>query len=225
MLPFAAHAQAPRSTSPSISRALPPTRPSPSTRPCCAARCRTGSLSTCVATRKPEKRAELWLAVNAGSVLEDDDQRGLAHFVEHMAFNGTKRFPKASIVDFLERIGMRFGADLNAYTSFDETVYMLAGPDRQPARHRRHGARHPARLGRRRLVRHRPRSRRSAASSSRSGGSAAARRCALFDKQFPVLFQGSQYADAPPDRHARDPRERRATRSCARSTRTGTAPT
>ncbi len=76
----------------------------------------------------PEKRAELRLAINAGSILEDDAQRGLAHFVEHMAFNGTRRFPKADIVNFLERVGMRFGADLNAYTSFDETVYMLQIP-------------------------------------------------------------------------------------------------
>ncbi|HLL21884.1 MAG TPA: insulinase family protein, partial [Kofleriaceae bacterium] len=78
--------------------------------------------------KKPEKRALLWLAVNAGSVQEDDDQRGLAHFVEHMAFNGTKRFPKAEIINYLEKIGMGFGADLNAYTSFDETVYTLTVP-------------------------------------------------------------------------------------------------
>jgi len=77
---------------------------------------------------KPEKRAELRLVVNAGSILEDDDQRGLAHFVEHMMFDGTKRFPKKDLVNFLERVGMRFGADLNAYTSFDETVYMLTIP-------------------------------------------------------------------------------------------------
>ncbi|CAN5506987.1 insulinase family protein [soil metagenome] len=77
---------------------------------------------------KPEKRAELRLVVNAGSILETDAQRGLAHFVEHMAFNGTKRFPKSDIVNFLERVGMRFGADLNASTSFDETVYTLQIP-------------------------------------------------------------------------------------------------
>ena len=77
---------------------------------------------------RPEKRAELRLAVDAGSVLEDDDQLGLAHFVEHMAFNGTRNFPKNELVHFLESIGMRFGADLNAYTSFDETVYMLTVP-------------------------------------------------------------------------------------------------
>src|SRR5690606_36529972 len=62
------------------------------------------------------------------SILESDAQRGLAHFVEHMAFNGTARFEKQAIVDYLESIGMRFGADLNAYTSFDETVYMLTVP-------------------------------------------------------------------------------------------------
>jgi len=82
---------------------------------------------------KPEKRAFLWLAVNAGSVQEDDEQRGLAHFVEHMAFNGTKRFPKQDLVNYLESIGMKFGPDLNAYTSFDETVYQLQVPTDDPA--------------------------------------------------------------------------------------------
>jgi zinc protease len=77
---------------------------------------------------KPEKRAELRLVVDAGSVLESDPQRGLAHFVEHMAFNGTKNFKKQELVNYLERIGMRFGPDLNAYTSFDETVYILQVP-------------------------------------------------------------------------------------------------
>lgn len=74
---------------------------------------------------KPENRAELRLALNAGSILEDEDQKGLAHFVEHMAFNGTENFKKSELVDYLESVGTRFGPDLNAYTSFDETVYML----------------------------------------------------------------------------------------------------
>jgi zinc protease len=78
--------------------------------------------------RRPEARAELRLIVNVGSVLEDDDQLGLAHFVEHMAFNGTEHFPKQQLVDYLESIGMQFGPDVNAYTSFDETVYMLTVP-------------------------------------------------------------------------------------------------
>jgi zinc protease len=77
---------------------------------------------------KPEKRMELRLAVNAGSVLEDDDQQGIAHLNEHMAFNGSKNFPKQDLVKYLESIGVNFGADLNAYTSFDETVYMLLVP-------------------------------------------------------------------------------------------------
>ena len=78
--------------------------------------------------QRPEQRAELRLVVNAGSVLEADDQRGLAHMVEHMAFNGTEHFPKQALVHYLQSIGMRFGADVNAYTSFDETVYMLTVP-------------------------------------------------------------------------------------------------
>jgi len=78
--------------------------------------------------QKPEKRVEMRLAVNAGSVLEDEDQLGLAHFVEHMCFNGTKNFKKNELVEYLQSIGIRFGAELNAYTSFDETVYMLTIP-------------------------------------------------------------------------------------------------
>ncbi|MDZ4745886.1 MAG: insulinase family protein [bacterium] len=78
--------------------------------------------------KKPEKRLELVLAVDAGAVLEDDDQNGLAHFAEHMAFNGTKSFPKQELVSFLESTGIRFGADLNAYTNQDETVYQLTVP-------------------------------------------------------------------------------------------------
>jgi zinc protease len=78
--------------------------------------------------KKPEKRIFLRLVLNAGSILEDDNQQGLAHFVEHMAFNGTKNFAKNEIINYLESIGMRFGADVNASTSFDETVYMIEVP-------------------------------------------------------------------------------------------------
>ncbi len=77
---------------------------------------------------KPEKRAELRLFVNAGSILENDDQLGLAHFVEHMAFNGTKNFKKNELINYLEKLGIKFGPELNAYTSFDQTVYMLTVP-------------------------------------------------------------------------------------------------
>ncbi|MEP6904668.1 MAG: insulinase family protein, partial [Gemmatimonadales bacterium] len=77
---------------------------------------------------KPEKRAELRLVVNAGSVLENEKQLGFAHIVEHTAFNGTTHFAKNDLIKYLQSIGVRFGADLNAYTSFDETVYILPVP-------------------------------------------------------------------------------------------------
>ncbi|HEY4217860.1 MAG TPA: insulinase family protein [Gemmatimonadaceae bacterium] len=77
---------------------------------------------------KPEKRAELRLVVNAGSILENESQLGLAHFTEHTAFNGTTHFSHNDLVKYLESIGVRFGADLNASTGFDETVYILPVP-------------------------------------------------------------------------------------------------
>ena len=76
----------------------------------------------------PENRALLRLAVKAGSIDEADDQRGLAHLLEHMAFNGSTHFKSGELVSYLESIGSRFGPDVNAYTSFDETVYMLEVP-------------------------------------------------------------------------------------------------
>jgi zinc protease len=84
------------------------------------------------ANRQPQARAELRLVVNAGSVLEDDDQRGLAHFVEHMSFNGTLHFPQQTVAGFMQSLGMRFGAHVNAHTSFDETVYELQVPTDNP---------------------------------------------------------------------------------------------
>jgi zinc protease len=80
------------------------------------------------ANKQPLGRAELRLVVNAGSILEDDDQRGLAHFVEHMCFNGTRHFPKQDVVAFLQSTGMRFGAHINANTSFDQTIFQLRIP-------------------------------------------------------------------------------------------------
>jgi zinc protease len=77
---------------------------------------------------EPKNRMELRLVVNAGSILETDQQQGLAHFMEHMNFNGTKEFPKNQLVDFLQKSGMKFGADLNASTGFDETIYQLQVP-------------------------------------------------------------------------------------------------
>src|SRR5215470_11062954 len=148
------------------------------------------------ANKKPEKRAELRLVVKAGSVLEDDDQQGLAHFVEHMAFNGTAHFPKNEIVKFIESIGMRFGADLNAYTSFDETVYMLQVPTDKPAVTDKAMqiledwadgvAFDDKEIDAERGV---------VMEEWRLGRGASAR---ILDKQFPILLQDSRYADRLP---------------------------
>ena len=81
---------------------------------------------------EPRDRAQIALAVKAGSVHEEENQRGLAHFVEHMAFNGTERFAKQEIIEYLESIGSTFGPDLNAYTGFDETLYFLEIPTDDP---------------------------------------------------------------------------------------------
>ncbi|WP_158797272.1 pitrilysin family protein [Pedobacter sp. L105] len=81
---------------------------------------------------EPKDRVMLYLVNKAGSILEDDNQRGLAHFMEHMSFNGTKHFPHNELVDYLQKAGVRFGADINAYTSFDETVYELPLPSNKP---------------------------------------------------------------------------------------------
>lgn len=145
---------------------------------------------------RPENRAELRLVVNAGSVLEDEDQRGLAHFVEHMAFNGTENFPRLEIVSFMESIGMRFGPSVNAFTSFDETVYMLQVPTDDAAvidralliledwAHR--VTFDPEEVDRERGV---------VIEEWRGRRGAAAR---LQDQQIPVLLEGSQYATRLP---------------------------
>jgi len=148
------------------------------------------------ANAKPDKRAELRLVVRAGSILEDDDQQGLAHFVEHMAFNGTQHFPKQAIISFIESLGMRFGADLNAYTSFDETVYMLQVPTDKPETIDRallvledwaHNVTFdPVEIDKERPV---------IMEEWRLRRGAGAR---LTDKLFPVLLQGSRYADRLP---------------------------
>ena len=81
---------------------------------------------------RPEKRLELRLVVKAGSILDDEDQLGLAHVTEHMAFNGSTHFKKHELISYLQSIGLKFGADLNAYTSFNETVYILPIPTENP---------------------------------------------------------------------------------------------
>ena len=81
---------------------------------------------------EPKDRVIMYLATKVGSILETDQELGLAHFMEHMQFNGTKNFPKNELVDYLQKAGVRFGSDLNAYTGFDETVYQLPIPSDDP---------------------------------------------------------------------------------------------
>lgn len=81
-----------------------------------------------LANAEPRERAALRLYIDAGSLQETDDQRGLAHFLEHMAFNGSENYAPGTLVEFFQRMGMNFGGDTNAYTSFDRTVYMVDLP-------------------------------------------------------------------------------------------------
>ena len=148
------------------------------------------------ANGQPRGRAELRLVVNAGSVLEEDDQRGLAHFVEHMAFNGTEHFPGQDVVAFIQALGMRFGAHVNAHTSFDETVYQLQIPtDRLPVIDRSmlimedwaHNVTFdPEAVEKERGV---------VLEEWRLGLGAASR---IRDAQMPILLKGARYADRSP---------------------------
>ena len=145
---------------------------------------------------EPKNRAQLRLMVKAGSVLENDEQQGLAHFMEHMNFNGTKNFPKNELVNFLQKSGVRFGADLNAYTSFDETVYMLPVPTDSMEVFKKgmqiledwaHNATlDPSEIDKERGV---------VLEESRTGKGANAR---MRDKYFPVILNNSQYAKRLP---------------------------
>lgn len=81
---------------------------------------------------EPKDRVVMYLATNVGSILENEDELGLAHFMEHMNFNGTKNFPKNDLVHYLQSAGVRFGSDLNAYTGFEQTVYQLPIPSDDP---------------------------------------------------------------------------------------------
>ena len=147
------------------------------------------------ANKKPEDRAELRLTVNAGSVLETDEEQGLAHFAEHMAFNGTEHFSKQGLIDYMESIGMRMGADLNAYTGFDETVYMLTVPTDstefmtkafQVLEDWAHGVSFVAEeIDKERGV---------VIEEWRSGKGAEQR---MWEKQVPIIFKDSRYAERP----------------------------
>jgi len=146
--------------------------------------------------KEPKNRAELRLVVNAGSVLEDEDQRGLAHVVEHLAFNGSTHFPQQKLVDFMQSIGMRFGPDLNAFTGLDETIYLLKVPTDSPEimgtsflilEDWAHGVTFdPKAVDKERGI---------IVEEWRLGQGADER---LREKQFPILLRGSRYADRDP---------------------------
>ena len=142
--------------------------------------------------KTPEKRAEIRLIVKAGSILEDDNQQGFAHFVEHMAFNGTEDFDKQEIVEYVESIGMKFGAHLNAYTSFDETVYKLQLPSDEADTlekgiHILENWAHKIKFDALEIDKERG----VVLEEMRARQGASWR---IFNKQLPVIYQGSQYA-------------------------------
>ena len=148
------------------------------------------------ANGRPYQRAELRLVVSVGSVLEDEDQRGLAHFVEHMAFNGSEHFAKQDLITFMESIGMRLGPGVNANTSFDETIYVLHVPTDNPEAMRKaflffadlaHSLTFdPDAIEKERGV---------IVEEWRQGRGASAR---MQDQETPILLKGSRYAERSP---------------------------
>jgi len=164
-------------------------------------RARTGKLKNGLTyyvrrNAKPKNRLALRLVVRVGSVLEEDDQQGLAHLLEHMAFNGTKRFDKQELVNYMESIGMRFGPGLNAYTSFDKTVYMLQVPvDKEGAVDTGFKILSDWAFGIKNEDEEINQERGVVIEEWRLGRGAGQR---LRDKHFPVLFKGSKYADRLP---------------------------
>ncbi|MCC7031854.1 MAG: insulinase family protein [Acidobacteria bacterium] len=145
---------------------------------------------------RPAARVSLRLAVNAGSLQEEPDQRGLAHFLEHMAFNGTRNFEPGELVTFLESIGARFGPHVNASTSFDETIYMLDVPtDREGYVDKGLLALHDFASGMLLLSEEVEKERGVVLEEWRGRLGASSR---LMDKQLPVLLQGSRYAERLP---------------------------
>lgn len=145
---------------------------------------------------RPANRVSMRLAVNVGSIHEDTDQRGLAHFLEHMAFNGTQNFKPGELITFLESIGARFGPHVNAYTSFDETVYMLDVPTDKPGYVERGlMALHDFAGGMNLLPEEIEKERGVVIEEWRARLGAGSR---LTDKQLPILLAKSRYADRLP---------------------------
>ena len=163
------------------------------------------------------------LAVKAGSVDEADDQRGLAHVLEHMAFNGSAHFPPGELVKYLESIGAQFGPHVNAYTSFDETVYMLDVPtDKAGAVTRAFEAMSDF-AGGITLARAEIDKERGVVLEEWRGRLGASER--MQQPQMSALFGGVEVRDRQPDRHAGEPARASRTSACAISTVTTTDPT
>jgi len=146
--------------------------------------------------KKPAGRAELRLIIRAGSVLEDDDQRGLAHFLEHMLFNGTEKYPANELIDVLESFGMEFGPDINAYTSFDQTVYQLSVSSDDETQFSQGLDVLEEWAFKASLTEEEFEKERGVVLEEWRGGRGADAR--MMDEEFPVLFSGSRYADRLP---------------------------
>ena len=145
---------------------------------------------------RPSARAELRLVVKVGSVVEDDDQRGVAHLIEHMAFNGSRHFAKQDLINFMESIGMRLGPGVNANTGFDETVYQLHVPTSNPEAMNKAfqffaDVAHALTLDTEAIEKERG----VVLEEWRQGRGASAR---MQDQQFPILLKGSRYAERLP---------------------------
>src|SRR6266404_2884326 len=145
---------------------------------------------------RPAKRLSLRLAVKAGSLLEADDQLGLAHLIEHMAFNGSTHFKPGELVSYFESIGARLGPHVNAYTSFDETVYMLDVPSDKPEIVDKAVTALADFAGGLSLTQQEVDKERGVVVEEWRGGLGAGSR--IRDKQFPILFYHSRYADRLP---------------------------
>src|SRR5262252_7239608 len=145
---------------------------------------------------RPAKRLSLRLAVKAGSLFEADDQQGLAHLIEHMAFNGSAHFKPGELVSYFESIGARLGPHVNAYTSFDETVYMLDVPSEKPEVVEKAVTALADFAGGLSLTKEEVDKERGVVIEEWRGGLGAGSR--IRDKQFPVLFYQSRYAERLP---------------------------
>jgi zinc protease len=145
---------------------------------------------------RPAKRVSLRLAVKAGSLFEADDQLGLAHLIEHMAFNGSAHFKPGELVSYFESIGARLGPHVNAYTSFDETVYMLDVPSDKPEIVEKAVTALADFAGGLSLTQEEVDKERGVVIEEWRGGLGASSR--IRDKQLPVLFHDSRYAERLP---------------------------